>query len=88
MLRFLYNFGLGIDQFVNVLLFGDPDESLSGRLGRAMQSGRPKWFVRPLAQANDLLWLTLAGEKDHCAHAIEPEERPYEKELWSWIRKE
>jgi hypothetical protein len=88
LIQFLYNLGLGIDQFVNVLLLGDPDESLSGRMGRAILSGRPKWWVKPCAKANDWLWLVLVGEKDHSINAVEPEERPYEKELWSWIRGE
>jgi hypothetical protein len=86
MLQFIYNLGLAVDQFANVLLLGDPDESLSGRLGRAMLSGRPKWFVPTCAKLNDALWLLLMGEKNHCLNAVEHEECPAEKELWSWIR--
>jgi hypothetical protein len=83
--KFAYNLGLGLDQFVNVLLLGDPDESLSGRLGRALMSGRPKWWVRPLAKANDWLWYVARGEVDHCLNAVELEEQ-HAKELWSWIK--
>jgi hypothetical protein len=86
LIKFLYNLGLGLDQFVNVLLLGDPDESLSGRLGRALISGKPKFWVPPMAKANDWLWEKLAGELDHCVASVEPEERPHEKELWSWIK--
>lgn len=82
--QFLYNMGLATDQFVNVLLLGDPDESLSGRLGRAALSGRPKWWVKPLMKANDFIWLALANEANHSINAYEPEEK-HEKELWSWI---
>jgi hypothetical protein len=82
--QYLYNLGLGLDQFVNVLLLGDPDESLSGRIGRAILSNRPKFWVVPMAHALDWLAFNLAGEKDHCLNAIEHEERPHEKELWSW----
>lgn len=86
MKQYLYNLGLGLDQFVNVLLLGDPDESISGRLGRAMQSGKPKWFVPPLAKANDALWLFVTGERNHCANAVELEECPGSKELWAWYK--
>ena len=84
--QYLYNWILGIDQFINVILLGDPDESISGRTGRAMQSGKPKWFVPPFARFNDWLFWVIFKERDHNLNAIEPEERPHEKELWSWIR--
>lgn len=84
--QFLYNLLLGSDQFLNVLLLGDPDESLSGRTGRAILSGRPKWFVIGFEKSIDKLAYVLVGEIDHCKNAVEPEERPLEKELWSWIK--
>lgn len=84
--QYIYNLGLGLDQFVNVLLLGDPDESLSGRLGRAMLSNRPKFWVPWCASSLDWLVLILFGEKHHCRNAVEPEERPMDKELWSWIK--
>jgi len=84
--QLLYNLGLGLDQFTNVLLLGDPDESLSGRLGRAKLSGRPKYWVEPMAKVNDKIWKFVTGEENHCVNSVEPEERPFEKELWSWIK--
>jgi hypothetical protein len=83
--QFAYNVGLSLDQLVNVLLLGDPDSSLSSRLGRAYASGRPKWFVTPLMRANDAAWKFLTGEENHSVNAIEPEETG-DKELWSWIK--
>jgi hypothetical protein len=84
--QYAYNLLLGLDQMVNVVLLGDPDESLSGRTGRAMMSGQAKWFVSPLSRGLDILAILLTGERDHCRNAVEPEERPKEKELWSWIK--
>ncbi|MFO0447771.1 MAG: hypothetical protein ACK52I_03615 [Pseudomonadota bacterium] len=84
--QYLYNLGLGIDQMINVLLLGDPDESLSGRMGRAMLSGKPKWWVPACVKVNDWLWFILAGEIDHSANAVEPDENPMDKELWSWVQ--
>jgi hypothetical protein len=83
--QLLYNFLLGSDQMLNVLLLGDPDESLSGRLGRAMASGRAKWWVPSCARTVDRLARWVSGEIDHCANAVEPEEAAMNKELWSWI---
>jgi hypothetical protein len=85
--QYFYNLLLAYDQFFNAVFLGDVDESISGRTGRAIASGKPKWWVRYLAKFVDWLFLTLIGEKDHVKNAIEPEERPMEKELWSWIRK-
>lgn len=81
-----YNVALGFDQFINAVLLGDPDESISGRTGRALASGRPKWWVRPLGKFLDFLFLKAFGERDHVANAVELEETPKEKELWSWSK--
>jgi hypothetical protein len=81
--QYLYNLGLAIDQLLNTILLGDPDEGLSGRLGRAYLSGKPKFWVKPLMRVNDWLWLVLTGESDHSVNAVEPEEL-HEKELWRW----
>jgi hypothetical protein len=84
--KYLYNLALAFDQFVNALLLGDPDESISGRTGRAIASGRAKWWVKPLATHIDWMFCYIFGEKNHVANAIEPEEKPLERELWSWIK--
>lgn len=34
MKKYLYNILIGIDQLVNALLGGDPDETISSRLGK------------------------------------------------------
>jgi len=80
----LYNCGLCLDQSVNtVLLFGDPDESICGRTARAIKSGKAKWFVPAIASIVNLIY----GSSKHLdEESIEPEERPWEKELWSWIK--
>jgi hypothetical protein len=51
-LNYLYNLGVLASQAVNtIVLFGDPDESLSGRLGKRWHRRQPPawlppWFVR------------------------------------------
>lgn len=40
MKQYIYNVLVGLDQFVNALTGGDPDMTLSGRMGRAVAEGR------------------------------------------------
>ena len=82
--QYTYNLALGLDQWINTLLLGDPDESISGRTGRAMASGFPKWWVPTLRTVVDWIFLTFFGEHNHCANAVEREECPAHKELWPW----
>lgn len=87
MSQYIYNLILALSQFLNAILLGDPDESISGRLGRAHASGRAKWWVYPLLFVNDWVWRVTTGEENHSVNAVEAEERPHEKELWSWVKK-
>ena len=81
--QYLFNIALGIDQFINILLLGDPDDSISGRCGRAMATGKPKWFVRILAPTVDFIFWHLFSQIEHCKNSQEPEEMMY-YELWKW----
>lgn len=86
--RYIFNLLLGLDQFINVILLGDPDESISGRLGRAQASGRPKWFVPGAKNLVDWGAKVIAGQHNHCLESIEAEDQVFSKELWTWIKKE
>lgn len=81
--KYIFNLLIGFDQFVNVVLLGDPDESISTRTSRALRSGKPKWFVPPFARFVD--WLFLPFEKNHIENSFEENEYG-ERELWSWIK--
>jgi hypothetical protein len=60
----LWGCAYNVDRALNALGGGDPDESLSGTLGRALADGR-KW-ARPLvAVVNAAAWL-IARQKHHC----------------------
>ncbi len=83
MSQYIYNFFLALDQMINAILLGDPDESLSGRLGRAKLSRKPKFWVGPMIDINDFLWWTFTGELQHSINAVEKEET-FDKELWKW----
>lgn len=80
---YLANVFLALDFFLNAVLLGSPEDSISGRLGRAIQSGKPKWFVKPIASVVDYVALHIFGQKDHCINSISSVEDVY-RELWSW----
>lgn len=63
MKRWIWNILVSIDQFVNALLGGDPDETLSSRAAKANT-----WTARLLC------WFIGIFDKDHCAKNIEYDE--------------
>lgn len=68
---YVYNIWISIDQTANVLTGGDPDETISSRLGRIKRrnNGHIPWS-RPIARITDnLLELIQPGHSDH---SIEP----------------
>lgn len=86
LIQFSFNLFLGLDQLVNVLLLGDPDDSISGRCGRAISSGKPKWWVKPLAKLIDWGAYKLFKQEKHCIVSQEPEDA-MDYELWNWSKK-
>jgi len=38
--KYFWNILVSLDQFVNTLLGGDPDETISSRMGKAIKEGR------------------------------------------------
>lgn len=83
--KFLYNFILAIDQLINTILLGHPDETISSRLGRAKNKERYIW-VKYLRIFINLIFLPI--EKNHCENAIRRLEQldfqKYDYELWNW----
>lgn len=84
--KFLFNWLYWLDLGLNWLLLGDPSETVSSRTGRALKSGKPKWFVPYLALVIDRIFYRLIGEKNHSLENIEWDE-DFEHELWTWIKK-
>jgi hypothetical protein len=80
---YLYNLLLATSQFFNAALFGDPDESISGRCGRAMFTGKPKWWVPYLGAFINTIFLSILGEDKHIENSVEFDEL-HRKELWKW----
>ena len=99
MIQFLFNIFLAIDQLLNTLLMGHPDETLSSRLGRTINKER-YFFVKPFRVAVDTLFffdyrIVFVGEERiptkiyHCEKSIMPLEQQnfremIDYEIWSW----
>lgn len=75
MKTYLWNVLVGLDQFVNALTGGDPDMTLSGRMGRAVAEGR-------CTGCKAVCWLLGKIDKDHCARANRNEADEGADEVW------
>ena len=71
--RWVMNALISIDRLGNSLLGGDPDETISSRLGRikVKWGGKIPW-TRPVARITD--WLLDKIDKNHSVDAIEGDE--------------
>jgi len=84
--KFIGNILYLLDLVLNTFLLGDPSETVSSRLGRALRSGKPKNFAVIASKIVDKVFHMGLGEKNHSVENIEHDE-DYEHELWSWIKK-
>ncbi|MBX9633378.1 MAG: hypothetical protein K2X44_00220 [Magnetospirillum sp.] len=74
--HYLLNVLIALDQLANTLACGDPDETISSRLGKAARGdygadGR-KWSA-PLRRMVDGVF-RLFGQRRHCATSIDADE--------------
>lgn len=65
--KYIINILISIDQFVNTIFGGDPDETISSRTGKAVVSG--KGYI-----AEVLNKFLNFFEKDHSVKSIEEDE--------------
>lgn len=66
MKRYLYNLLIVLSQFCNTILGGDPDETMSSRIGKGARRGN-KFYIF-FSRFLDIF------EKNHCKEAIEEDE--------------
>jgi len=67
--RYFFNLLIAIDQLLNALMGGDPDETISSRMGKYVQRGRG-FIPCVLCKLLDAVF----REKDHCKNSIETDE--------------
>jgi len=66
MKRYFINLFIGTDQLVNAICGGDPDETISSRIGKRRDGAERFW-----AKVVNILFF---WEKDHCTASIEYDE--------------
>lgn len=69
MFKYFWNILIAIDQLANALLFGDPDETISSRMGK--WSNMNGWRKRV---ACPICWVLHLIDPHHCAKSIESDE--------------
>lgn len=71
--QYVYNLAVALDQLVNTLTGGDPDETISSRVGKSQANGRILGHV--FAVIINALFYVLDGFRwDHCKRSIDPAE--------------
>lgn len=71
--KWLINVLIGWDQLLNALFGGDPDETISSRIGKLkLKYGGTIPWRRPLAKVID--WGLERIDRNHTIDAIEPDE--------------
>jgi hypothetical protein len=73
--RYTWAIWIGQDQMVNALLFGNPDITISSRIGYHAKRGSKTALA--MEKVVDWLFYKIAGEKNHCRTHIELDERHY-----------
>lgn len=66
MKQYFINILLGLDQLINTIFNGEPDESLSSRAYRMYAKGKNKWVMKTI----DLIFF---WQHEHCKQAYESE---------------
>jgi hypothetical protein len=64
-MKYIYNILIAIDQLFNTIFGGDPDETISSRLGKNYRDTWMEKFVD---------WLFRKKTSNHCENAIESDE--------------
>ncbi|WP_395459835.1 hypothetical protein ACHMW5_35780 (plasmid) [Azospirillum melinis] len=75
--RYLLNLLIAVDQLVNALCAGDPDETISSRLGKARRGDfgpRMAAATAPIRWLVDAVFRVVFRQPDHCARSIEEDE--------------
>ena len=88
-LQLLFNIFLALDQLLNTLLLGHPDETLSSRLGRTIGKERYFWVKYLRLAVDTLFFFDKDGEIGHCEKSIMPLEQQnfrevVDYEIWTW----
>lgn len=65
--KYIWNILISLDQFLNTLAFGDPDETISSRMGKHLAK-------HDCPFCNFMCKMLNLFQKNHCVKSIEPDE--------------
>lgn len=66
--KWFWNILISVDQLANTILWGDPDETLSSRMGKMVKRGTAGDVEKGICNVLD------GVDKDHCENSIEDDE--------------
>ena len=69
--EYFWNLALGLDQLLNVVLGGYPDETVSSRVHRKARAGQ--WFWLALRRVIDGAFKIVFRQDDHCRKSYDRE---------------
>lgn len=69
--KYFWNVLIGLDQFANAILLGDPDETISSRLGKWLLYPKTSWRFKV---AKPICKLLNIADPNHCETSIEDDE--------------
>jgi len=69
--KYFWNLLIAFDQFCNTVLFGDPDETISSRLGKWLDMPKNKWRYKTAAL---VCWFLRKIDANHCRNSVEKDE--------------
>lgn len=92
--KFVRNYLLAIDQLMNTLCLGHPDETISSRLGRTTNGNHRYIWVKGLRIMVNVLFFFDRGPNGeyHCEKSVMPLEQQNfrthtDYEIWSWSKR-
>lgn len=74
---YFHNLFLAVDQLINTIIGGDPDETFSSRVGKCQRGDYGLWLRilgTPVAWAINVLFVWQGWRFDHCQRCIEDDE--------------
>jgi len=77
MKKYFWNILIAVDQFANTIFGGDPDETISSRLGKWHRSGKTKTGIKKYVY-NCLNPIVELFETNHFKKSIEEDEGQHE----------
>lgn len=69
--HYILNILISLDQLLNTIIAGDPDETISSRVGKAAQRSK---IAKVLESIINLMFWPFKGNLNHCQQSIEVDE--------------